>query len=326
MSKQANPAKVGAFVLVGLAILLVTIALLGSARLFAKPVPLIMYFSDSVNGLAEGSAVKFKGVTIGYVRSIDLAAAPDGGALMIPVVIDLDESRIKDSGKELSLLINPALLESLIARGLRATLETESLITGRLYVSLNMFPDAAPPKFYGDESLPEIPTQPTGLVEFINSLSTVDLGGMANQLNEILARLNTSLSELQVKQLNNQLAAVLESMNGLVSSPKWIETVDSFKLTSDQARKTLGILETEIQPISTNLTRTAGDASRALNEIQRLAGDLRAVVADESPLLSELQRTLEETALAARSLRALTDELARDPSVLLKGRYQGESK
>ncbi|HAV63564.1 MAG TPA: hypothetical protein DCY13_14505 [Verrucomicrobiales bacterium] len=324
MSKQANPAKVGAFVLVGIAILVITIGLLGSARLFAKPVPIIMYFSDSVNGLAEGSAVKFKGVTIGYVKSISLAMAPNGGELKIPVVVELDENSLKYSGDEMSLLTNPAKLESLIEKGLRATLETESLITGRLYVSLNLFPGAGTPRFFGDESLPEIPTQPTGLVEFIKSLSTVDLGGMANQLNQILDRLNTSLGELQVKQLNDQLAGVLASMKDLVDSPKWIATVDSFRETSDKARDVLGTLQAEVKPLGANFTRMAEDASRTFGELQRLAADLQGVVADESPLMTDLQKTLAETALAARSLRELTDELSRNPALLIKGRYQGE--
>ena len=38
--------------------------------MMARHVPLLLYFDGSVNGLAKGSAVKFKGVPIGYVEAV----------------------------------------------------------------------------------------------------------------------------------------------------------------------------------------------------------------------------------------------------------------
>ena len=320
MSKQASPTKVGAFVLIGATILVITIALLGSARLFSRPVPLILYFRDSVNGLATGSPVKYKGVTIGQVRSIALASTPNSDTLLIPVVIEINEEAfLTDQPKELPLT-NPTRLREAVKSGLRATLETESLVTGRLFVSLDVFADAGPPIYVGASKLPEIPTKSTGLVEFIKSLSKVDLPGMATQLSEILVRLNTALSQLEIKELNDRLAGVLERVDVLVSSPKWIETIDSLRQTSDRARETLTTLQQQLPTLGTNLNRTAENASLALGELQRTATDLRRVLAAESPVMSELQTTLEETAQAARAIRLLADELTRNPSSLLRGR------
>lgn len=326
MSKQASPAKVGAFVLIGAGILVLTIALLGSASLFSRPVPMIVYFRDSVNGLVVGSPVKYKGVSIGQVTSISLASVPGSEELLIPVRIEIDENAFQADGNDGPPLTNPAQLDEAVANGLRATLETESLVTGRLYVALDVFPKADPPIFLGTGDLPEIPTQATGLVEFIKNLSKIDLPGMVTQLNEILSKLNTSLGELKVKDLNDRLAKVLTTVETLLDSSKLPETVESFRQTSDKAREVFATLEKELAPIGANLNRTADAATGTLAELQRAAADLRRVLASESPTMSELQRVLEETALAARAVRELADELSRDPSVLIKGRYQGEKQ
>lgn len=326
MSKQASPAKVGAFVLIGAGILVLTIALLGSASLFSRPVPMIVYFRDSVNGLVVGSPVKYKGVAIGQVTSISLAWVKGSEALLIPVKIEIDEKAFQAEGIDSLPLTNPVRLKQAVENGLRATLETESLVTGRLYVALDVFPLADPPQYVGSDKFPEIPTQATGLVEFIKNLSKIDLPGMVSQLNEILSKLNTSLGELNVKELNDRLAHVLNTVETLLTSSRLPETAESFRLTSDKAREFIETLERDLGPLGTNLTHTANTATATLTELQRTSADLRRVLASESPTMSELHRVLEETALAARAIRALADELTRDPSVLLKGRYQEEKR
>lgn len=326
MSKQASPAKVGAFVLIGAGILVLTIALLGSASLFSRPVPMIVYFRDSVNGLVVGSPVKYKGVSIGQVTSISLAWTKGSEALLIPVIIEIDENAFQPGGNGDLPLTNPVRLKQAVEGGLRATLETESLVTGRLYVALDVFPQADPPQYVGSDDYPEIPTQATGLVEFIKNLSKIDLPGMVSQLNEILSKLNTSLGELKVKELNDRLAGVLDKVESLLSTTRLPEAVDSIRLTSDKAREVFVTLEKELAPLGANLDRTANAATAALADLQRATSDLRRVLSAESPTMSELHRVLEETALAARAVRGLADELARDPSVLLKGRYEGEKR
>lgn len=322
MSKQANPTKVGAFILIGAGILVVTIALLGSASLFSRPVPMILYFRDSVNGLVVGSPVKYKGVSIGQVTKISLAWTKGSDALLIPVIIEIDENAIQAEGDGGLPLTNPARLRQAVDNGLRGTLETESLVTGRLYVALDVFPKAEPPTYVGGSKYPEIPTQATGLVEFIKNLSKIDLPNMVSQLNEILVRLNTSLGELKVKDLNDRLAKVLGSVDSLITSTKWTETVDSFRLTSDKAREVLGTIEKEVGPLGSNLTRTADSATATFAELQRTSAELRRVLASESPLMTELQTALEETALAAKALRQLADELTRNPASVLRGKPQ----
>lgn len=322
MSKKANPAKVGAFVLIGLTILVVTVAILGSSNLFSRPVRMVTYFRSSVNGLVQGSPVKFRGVTIGQVVNISLTIHSPGEAL-IPVMFDIDENsfRQKDGGDTIT---HPRQLEQAIENGLRSTLEMESFVTGRLYVSLDMYPDSEPAEISGDGKTPEIPSRRTGLEKLLSSLQDVDVAAMGKQLNEILDKLNASLAELNIKELNAKLDQLLSSADKLISSPKIIETVDSFRTTADKATEVLGALEKEIKPIGGNLKETTDAATAALNEMKDGVSDMRRILATESPVMSELTRALEEISDAARSLRFLSDELTRDPSVLIKGKPRPE--
>jgi paraquat-inducible protein B len=317
MSKKANPVKVGAFVLTGLAILVVTVALLGSSRVFSRPVKVVTYFESSVNGLVPGAPVKFKGVTIGQVLDISLMIHSDDQAT-IPVILEIDQNSIHEEPRELAMT-NPLRLKKAVDKGLRATLEMESFVTGRLYVSLDVFADAGEPTFIGDGDLPEIPTRRGGLKKLLQSLNDVDVAGIGRQLNEILSKLNTSLSELNVKALNAKLDKLLGSAEDLISSPKIVETVDSFRTTAKKAQDVLDALESEIKPVGTKLQLTADEATSALTEMRQAVSDLRQVLSVESPVMSELTRAMEEISDAARSLRLLSDGLARDPSILIKG-------
>src|SRR4029077_13401339 len=69
--------RVGLFILGGIALLIALIWYLGGARLGHGPV-YESYFSESVQGLEEGAAVKFRGVTIGRVSQLGLVNAEYG--------------------------------------------------------------------------------------------------------------------------------------------------------------------------------------------------------------------------------------------------------
>jgi len=317
MSKKANPAKVGAFVLTGLAILIVTVAILGSGRLFSRPVRVVTYFESSVNGLVVGSPVKYKGVPIGEVVNISLMVRSSEEAT-IPIILEIDQNKFSQDPDQVALT-NPSQLQNAVKSGLRATLEMESFVTGRLYVSLDMFSDAGPAKYVGDGKMMEIPTKRVGLKKLLQSLNDVDVVGMGRQLDEILTKLDTSLGELNVKQLNDKLDKLLGSAQELVSSPEIVETLDAFRVTADKAQAVLDALESEIKPVGGDLRATAKTATSALKEMGHAVADLRRILSVESPVMTELTQAMVEISDAARALRILSEELARDPSVLIKG-------
>ena len=103
----------------------------------------------------------------------------------IPVIIKLDANKINDRGVG-GNMTDPAALKAAIDRGLRGQLQTESIVTGVLFVALDLFPGS--PVHYlqpPGSRYPEIPTITTTL----------------QKAQDILGQLLTKLDEVDFKAL-----------------------------------------------------------------------------------------------------------------------------
>ena len=107
--------------------------------------------------------------------------------LRIPVFIEIDH----DTMPKLGAMVNPAdpsTLAALIEQGLRAQLQLESIVTGVLFVELDLFPDSPVTLFLPkDSGYVEIPTQPTLLQEasqtaadLVAKLRDIDFDGLVD--------------------------------------------------------------------------------------------------------------------------------------------------
>ena len=67
--------RVGVFVLVGFALIVVFVIALGGQALFRETVLMVTYFDESVQGLEVGSPVKVRGVELGSVAEIGMVGA-----------------------------------------------------------------------------------------------------------------------------------------------------------------------------------------------------------------------------------------------------------
>ena len=84
--------------------------------------------------------------------------------IRVPVLIELDEKKIISRGGNRLTLTTPRNLKRLIAAGLRGQLAMESLLTGLLYVELDMHPGNEPHFVLPPNSpFQEIPTLPAEL-------------------------------------------------------------------------------------------------------------------------------------------------------------------
>lgn len=77
--------KIGLFVLAGLAVGIGTLIWIGTFELFQKTNSYVTYLNESVEGLSAGSEVKFLGIRVGKVRSVEIASNQE----LIKVVLDL---------------------------------------------------------------------------------------------------------------------------------------------------------------------------------------------------------------------------------------------
>ena len=99
MAKQASKTVIGVFVVGSIAMLIAAVIIFGSGDLFKERIKFVMFFEDSVKGLAVGAPVIWRGVQVGSVSSIVLQAHTKNLTIDVPVVIEFDPDRIEVEGK-----------------------------------------------------------------------------------------------------------------------------------------------------------------------------------------------------------------------------------
>lgn len=336
MSKKANPALVGMFVIVGIVLAVATVLLLGSGKLFTTKIHYVLYFTESVNGLQKGAPVKFKGVTIGAVDEILLHYDKSNTQIRIPVVIHLNANQILDNlavpmqeGQQAAYV---DLVNHLIGK-----LETDSFVTGRLYIGLRYDRASDSKRRPGPHALdhyPEIPTEPSSFAAFTEQLSNIDVVGISDRAKVLLDQVNASLAEIQFDELNKEVLATVKTVRTKINEADIQKSLDFFnetmaaakgaleslEKTSDEIRGLSGSAESEIKPLMAGINKATAEAATALGTIEATASELRALVTTHSPAYRKVLKTMDELNLLTRSIRELSDKINRDPKMFLTGK------
>jgi paraquat-inducible protein B len=145
---------------------------------------LLVFKQSSVRGLAPGAPVELGGVTIGEVTEVNPQFDMQTLEFSVPVIISVDPQRfgvrfLNLPGNEDAVTRHKRVMDILVSHGLRAQLRTGSLISGSLYVAVDLFPDASPASVDWSQNPTQLPTLP-GKVEAIES-SVADLLKNLNQ-------------------------------------------------------------------------------------------------------------------------------------------------
>jgi phospholipid/cholesterol/gamma-HCH transport system substrate-binding protein len=326
MNKKISPTLIGAFVIGAIALLVIAVIAFGSGRLFRKTKEFVVYFDGTVNGLNIGAPVKFRGVEIGAVKNILLQLEKSMEVRSIPVIFEVDLKKITTRGAAGTILEDPNALKAAIDQGLRAQLRTESLVTGVLYIGIDLFP-GTPVKLVqaAKSKYPEIPTVPT-------ALERVELTA-----GEILAK----LSEVDFKGMMDSVSRTVDGVGQLVNSPALksaLQRLDQTMPKIDEAivdiRKMTSSLDGNITTLSANLQQTSDEArgamqqaaltmkqtDLALKETEAAMINIRGISDPDSVAFYELGRSLREVSAAARSLRLLSNSVERNPRALIFGK------
>lgn len=320
MTRQTLALRVGVFVVAGLALLVVAIALVLGGQVFTPSDRVMMRFSGSVYGLQVGAPVVFRGVNIGRVVSMGLAR-DSVGDVVIPVTAALDQEAVNTLGT----------LPTLMAQGLSARLATQSLLTGLLYVDLDLRPGlaASAPSVNG---LPDIPTLPTTIQALQAQLEGIDLKAALQDLAAIATATRQLMTDPQLKStVANvaQLTAELRTLTQQVQRQVTPLAGATQKTLSDtqRAAQALGQAADRINQTAQRIdTAIAADSptlqafQRAATELATTAMSLRNTVGDDAELVHNLDRAAQDVARAARDLSQLTRLLERQPDALLRGR------
>jgi len=319
MGKQLNPATVGAFVLGALGLILAAVVAL-KGGLFQKTHEFVIYFPSDINGLRIGAPVKFKGVEIGEVKQTQLSLGQQinpqthqlRALVRIPVIIELDQKKILSRGGTTIDLSDPHTIPNLVQEGLRAQLGSDSLVTGLLYVALDMAPETpiqmiAPP----GSPLQEIPAIPTTL----------------EQAQAVAVRIFERLDKVDLNAVFTQLTAMLQSIRQITASPALKEVVANSEKTRQQldhtlagAQQTLSTVNGRIPPLSDTLQKTSVSADAAAKQARLTLGTVQTTIEPNSPVNYQVVQTLQDVSAAAHSIKELADYLQRNPSAIVRGR------
>lgn len=222
MSQKANKTLIGAFVVGAVILLIMSLIVFSSGKLFHRKNKYVLFFEGSIKGLAIGAPVTFKGVKIGEVKDIRLAYDPTSRFAFIPVIIETQPDLIKDKPNKR----NRDNVQFLIESGLRAQLDMQSLLTGQLAVALDFFPDK-PARLLGlIKEYPEIPTISSLLGELQKNISDIHLKEIAFDLQESMHSLNIALKESRetvIFDIENTLREITDAARAVRLLAEYLE-------------------------------------------------------------------------------------------------------
>ncbi len=294
MGKQANKALIGAFILGALGLIVAGLVVFGSGKLFSKTDREVMFFEGSVKGLQIGALVMFRGVQIGHVTDVVLRVNLKDLRAFIPVYVEIYPRNIVPLGGR----FDEQSRQALIASGLKAQLQLQSLVTGQLVVDLDFHPNT-PIKLVGlEKEYPEIPTIPSDVDQLKKKFDDLPLTEIADRLNETLTGINRLVN-------SRDLRASIGSLNQLLR--------DADLLVKD--------LHTETAPqITSSFKETMSAAQDTLKEANKAFGSIDRIAVKNENVGYEIDRALKQIAELSRSIRVLADYLERHPEALLKGK------
>jgi paraquat-inducible protein B len=294
-------------------------------------------------------------VRIGAVTGVQVQYLTREGAFRVPVFIDIEPGRVKEVGGEDQPREGEAFLTFLIARGLRAQLQLQSLVTGQLSVQLGFHPGTPVRLVGGDGDVPEIPTIPSALAQastaarnllerleqlpldqlFAHLLGTVQ--GLDRLVNapEVFAALRSLEHTLATTQqllarVNGQVPGLLDEVGGTVTAARTVLTdlqqlvrhVDGHVTPlADGVQETLGTARATLRDGQQFLRHVDGRVARLAGGLEDTSEAARATLVQAQRRLDpQLSEALREVSAAARAVRVLADYLERNPHALVFGK------
>jgi paraquat-inducible protein B len=143
------------------------------------------------------------------------------------------------------------------------------------------------------------------------------IGPLAENLQATLGQAQRTIDEVG-RDVRKLVANVDSQVRPLATSLE--ATSDSAQTLMRDAQKTLRSIDEQLAPVLTSL-RTASDAARdALRKAETSLTQVDGVLDGNSVVGYQLAEALNELSRAARALRALGEEIDREPNILLFGR------
>lgn len=303
--------------MIGTVLLIGTVLVLGVGTFFEESELFETYVDQSVQGLEEGSVVKFRGVKIGAVEKIDFTRS---------IYERYEEPSEKKPYVRIIVALMPGVFESWsgsldesiereVGRGLRARLANVGL-TGSAYLEMDYLnPATNPPlEISWEPNNYYIPSAQGSFTRIINAaedvfvkIQNIDFESMSENLNSLVVIAKDKLEQTEIRELVgnvNMLATELQDTNEQIQQA----------LTDLEVKKVSQEAQTALREV-TNLIQSP----RVENILARLELTLRRV--DELVLANQggLTETMANLQEISDNLRDLSEEAKRNPSRVLFG-------
>ncbi|HWX46794.1 MAG TPA: MlaD family protein [Roseomonas sp.] len=296
--------RVGALILIGLALALGFLLFLTGGGFGGKSMIFETYLRESVTGLEVGAPVRYRGVQVGQVSQIGLVNSEypptnRNDALeafqLVLVRLSLESER--------ATMDRPEQVERAVQRGLRARLSSQG-ITGVAYIELDFVsPERYPPqKMPWEPAYPVIPSIPSTVAQVQNAAEA------------ILAR----IQQAPLEQLLSDVSALVASARGQVEDGDLARTFAQAAATLGALRQV--VMQSDLPGLVAELRGAAADL-RSLaggSEVKATLASARTAAEELSRSLSRLPAVIDALEQTARSARNTTQSTTADLVPLLR--------
>jgi paraquat-inducible protein B len=323
MAKPPNKLflRVGMLALSAIALAVGFILYLTAGQFGAKSDYFETYVGESIVGLDVGAAVRYRGVQIGRVTEISLAAA----------IYDVPQARSNRYAMQLVVIrfavertrvARIASLEDMIAGGLRARIASQG-ITGVTYLEIDILDPARYPPIQVPwtpryEHIPAVPstiTQVTSAAEqILRRLEALDIEALVNNAAGLMGDLRRQVSDGEVAGMLREAGETVAELRAEIRKMRLEDTATELRsaisIMGEAGRSTQELLSSrEVRDALVRIPAAVAALEQTLRTARGATTDLQA---DLSPLMRDLRSSV-------ANLRDTTEALRRNPSQTILG-------
>ena len=323
MAKPPNTLflRIGMLALAAIALAIGFILYLTAGQFGKKSDYFETYVGESIVGLDVGASVRYRGVQIGRITEISLAAA----------TYDIPEARSNRYAMQLVVIrfavertrvARISSLEDMVAAGLRARIASQG-ITGVTYMEIDILdpmrypPIQVPwkPRFDYIPAVPSTITQVTSAAEqILRRLEALDIEGLINNAAGLMGDLRRQVSDGEVAAALREASETLVELRGAIRNARLEDTAAELRGAianmGDAGRSAQELLTS--REVRDALVRIPAAVTALEHTLRTARGTTTDLQADLSPLMRDLRSSV-------ANLRDTTEALRRNPSQTLLG-------
>lgn len=267
---------------------------------YHERVPLVTYLTSSVQGLAVGSKVSMFGIQIGNVTSVKFEMDDRTDHPRVRVGMQIQPERVIEADKIRHGAMLTDLFKALVEHGLRASVDSVSLLTGESMISLNFVKNAPLVKAEMEGAALIVPSQPGGMSGIMESFSTIA----------------SRLAAVPFEQLGVNATNLLAHVDQTLVSPDVRQSLASLRVSLQNLQEMSTGLRKGTAPLMQSLPAMTKQLEQTIENANRLMGSY----GKNTDFYRNMQTMLVQLNQAARSMRFMADFLTNHPSALISGR------